>query len=142
MKTGIQNIGRPRDFPQSGFTERTNGQDQTYGTRPPSSQRRNLLMHGNRNRSSRSMPVRGAVDGFAAAILLILFIMPAHAQSGSLPVSVGADASTLGLGLQASVLLSPNAALRLGGNSYDYNKSGTSGSLNYNGKIKLQNYTV
>lgn len=77
---------------------------------------------------------------------------PLHAQSpksAAAPTSpkpaqfsVQARISTLGLGVEGSVLVAPQVALRAGYNGYNYSRSVSSQGIDYSGKLKLSSVPV
>ena len=56
--------------------------------------------------------------------------------------SVAVRVSTLGIGVEGSVLVAPNIALRAGYNGYNYSRSVTSQGVQYDGKLKLSSVPV
>lgn len=103
------------------------------------------------------MTARTSVSRFAARTLLaaVLFAAaPLHAQSPAKTPAAASDApkpglfsvqarvSTLGLGIEGSVLVAPNVALRAGYNGYDYSRSVSSQGVDYRGKLKLSSVPV
>ena len=66
--------------------------------------------------------------------------VPAPAAADSkmpIKVSVAARISTLGLGIEASTLVTPNVAVRLGYNGYSYSHTESYQGVDYDGKLKL-----
>jgi len=59
-----------------------------------------------------------------------------------LKVSIAARISTLGLGLEASALVTPNIAVRIGYNGYSYSHLETYQSVDYDSKLKLGSVPV
>ena len=66
----------------------------------------------------------------------------APASPKTTPFSVQARVSTLGLGIEGSVLVAPQIALRAGYNGYNYSRSVSSQGIDYNGKLKLSSVPV
>lgn len=64
-------------------------------------------------------------------------VPPAADSKAPVKVSVAARISTLGLGLEASALVTPNIAVRVGYNGYTYGHSASYQGVDYDGKLKL-----
>jgi len=67
---------------------------------------------------------------------------PAADSKTPVKVSVAARISTLGLGLEASALVTPNVAVRIGYNGYTYSHSASYQGVDYDGKLKLSSVPV
>lgn len=79
----------------------------------------------------------------------LLAVGPLHAQSlpaapAAAPAhfSAAVRVSTLGIGVEGSVLVAPNIALRAGYNGYNYSRSVSSQGVQYDGKLKLSSVPV
>lgn len=66
----------------------------------------------------------------------------AQAENEKKPSSAGVNISTLGLGIQANQMVTDKIAIRGGWNHFDYKKSFSSSGVDYDGKLKLDNYTL
>lgn len=60
----------------------------------------------------------------------------------SVNVSIAVRVSTLGIGVEGSVLAAPNVALRLGYSGYSYSHTTTSQDITYDGKLKLSSVSA
>lgn len=100
-------------------------------------------------------PIRvraGACFGSVSLGAALLAAGPLHAQSlpPKTPAATPAPAhfsaavrvSTLGIGVEGSVLVAPNIALRAGYNGYSYSRSVSSQGVQYDGKLKLSSVPV
>ncbi len=76
----------------------------------------------------------------AAALALLPLAMPAAAQVT--PDFVGARASTLGLGGEFGVKLTPHLGVRAVANGLDIDYDTTNDNIHYNGQAKLSSYGV
>ena len=80
-----------------------------------------------------------------AAPAVPVFIQAPTAASGKtapLKISLAARVSTLGVGIEGSLLVAPVLALRVGYNGYSYSRTQTSQDVTYDGKLKLSNVTA
>ncbi len=82
----------------------------------------------------------------AGAALLAAGPLSAQSVPPKTPVpthfSAAVRVSTLGIGVEGSVLVAPNIALRAGYNGYHYSRSVTSQGVQYDGKLKLSSVPV
>ena len=58
------------------------------------------------------------------------------------PVSAAVRVSTLGIGVEAGVLVAPTVALRVGYSGYSYSKTQTSQDVTYDAKLKLSSVSA
>ncbi len=94
----------------------------------------------------------GAIFFGSACFGAVLVAGPLYAQSAPPKTSAASPApthfsaairvSTLGIGVEGSVLVAPNVALRAGYNGYNYSRSVSSQGIDYNGKLKLSSVPV
>jgi len=70
----------------------------------------------------------------------ILCLAVSGAASAENDFGVGIKAGTLGAGVEASWQPLPYLDLRIGGNFYDYDDSGSQAGINYDGTLTLENY--
>ncbi len=66
----------------------------------------------------------------------------AAAQKPAVNASVAVRVSTLGVGVEGSILAAPNVALRLGYSGYSYSHTQTSKDVMYDGKLKLSSVSA
>ena len=80
----------------------------------------------------------------APIILQSSAVTPAQAKPAAAPmkISLAARISTLGVGVEGSVLVAPSVALRVGYNGYSYSHTQTSQDVTYDGKLKLSNVSA
>ncbi len=80
--------------------------------------------------------------------MTIALAAPLYAQSAAaktkpaVNASLAVRVSTLGIGVEGSVLAAPNVALRLGYNGYSYSRTATSQDVTYDGKLKLSSVSA
>ena len=72
--------------------------------------------------------------------VLLLSLMTAGSAAAGDNLSMGIKAGTLGLGLEATWRPIPWLDLRVGGNMYDYDDSGSQADINYDATLQLETY--
>ena len=72
--------------------------------------------------------------------VLLLGLMTAGSAAAGDNLSMGIKAGTLGLGLEATWRPIPWLDLRVGGNMYDYDDSGSQAGINYDATLQLETY--
>lgn len=71
-----------------------------------------------------------------------IFAQTAAKIKPAVPVSAAIRVSTLGVGIEAAALVSPNLALRVGYSGYTYSHTQTSQDVTYDGKLKLSSVSA
>jgi len=72
--------------------------------------------------------------------VLLLGLMTAGSAAAGDNLSLGIKAGTLGVGLEATWRPIPWLDLRVGGNMYDYDDSGSQAGINYDATLQLETY--
>ncbi len=69
-------------------------------------------------------------------------LQSAAKTKSAVPASLAIRISTLGIGIEGSVLVAPNVALRVGYSGYSYRHTQTSQDVTYDGKLKLSSVSA
>lgn len=76
------------------------------------------------------------------AVICLAGVFPSagFSQTKSLPVGVGVNVSTLGMGIQGAVGVTRLSNVRVGFNAFNYSKSLTNDGIGYDGSLRLRSF--
>ena len=77
---------------------------------------------------------------FAATAALALLVLGAGTAHADLNLGVGVKAGTLGLGIEGRWSPLPYMDVRVGGNAYEYDETGSQAGVNYDAVLNLDNF--